>query len=1078
MGQDIRKTASDILEAIDILESIDKSWKTLTDEQIEKLKNKNSNIIKDLEKRQNRLILLYNGKFGHPMAVRKKPVRNEAEATQMLHYLYDNDVNNLLFAESQGVLGRLFVKKAAATDYNQYYETAELIKDYCRYTISLLEKYVNAKGLIEQLQCDYIKTFADIKNINGDNCKDALYIGDIEEPVESSYSLKKLEEAGYLENLWLKIPFSYNLKSPFVLLIKNSAEDAQEKNAAYIRNIMYRVMCSQPMYSYTFTYYDQSGGRNIGNLNMLSDVINYNAYFLNERLFKHRFQQLELYTTKQEISESLSRFEEYIAGINKVCSDYPNVASYNKACNDGVIATGNIPNRYVFFENICGATDDVERIRKIIENSMRCGISLVICADLSEKSNNASTVEQIKNIPGVDVIEIENEGSSFKYNQVNISGEGTRKEEFIYQYDPCYLEAVDSEFISGFSKALNPDVKLETRFEKLFDDSSWWQKCGDVEIQFPVAVDMQGKLQDLILGNPSYPFGMMCGHAGCGKSSFLHTIINGVIKNYHPLDVQLWLIDYNMVEFAQYIDNTPPHVRFIGLSKSKEYTLSLIDKIYNEYHRRFEIYENSRIASVADYRKLNGEHSWPRIMIVIDEFHVMSDHIKDEPEYKQKLTQIYKEARKTGITILLSDQTCGVGLKGLEDAAKEQINNRLAMQTSADEQKAIFEVSNLEEVPQVQVYEVVMRFLKNIINSDGAPQVISVYTRCKTIYVSSELRQEIAKRSIALAKEQGLEFEPAEVVTIKPKRADFVDIGERIDAYSKTDKRGIFMYLGTPLSMEKYFSFRIIDTYNENVMCISKDNMQLKSLIYHQIECIKRRYEEYDIYVFADENCDTYLALEDYFAKQQKDSPSFKVITDYGDICKNICVVLSEIKRRAKVKGFKKPLYIVWIGLEIIAKVLANYSEQRPDYHLNDVSLLKADTFSNFNTIQSDLESMFDDLFGDDTSRKNIPVETEEDLELYNASDDIKRILGEGGTAGVHSIVLYNTVAALRMTKCTKPDNFNHRIAFSMSPDDAGDFLSRAALIKDAEGRIISGDIAVYDGGVRDVKFMPFILEE
>lgn len=64
------------------------------------------------------------------------------------------------------------------------------------------------------------------------------------------------------------------------------------------------------------------------------------------------------------------------------------------------------------------------------------------------------------------------------------------------------------------------------------------------------------------------------------------------------------------------------------------------------------------------------------------------------------------------------------------------------------------------------------------------------------------------------------------------------------------------------------------------------------------------------------------------------------------------------------------------------------------------------------------------------------------------------------------------------MTKCTKPDNFNHRIAFSMSPDDAGDFLSRAALIKDAEGRIISGDIAVYDGGVRDVKFMPFILEE
>lgn len=1078
MGQDIRKTASDILEAIDILESIDKSWKTLTDEQIEKLKNKNSNIIKDLEKRQNRLILLYNGKFGHPMAVRKKPVRNEAEAAQMLHYLYDNDVNNLLFAESQGMLGRLFVKKAAATDYNQYYETAELIKDYCRYTISLLEKYVNAKGLIEQLQCDYIKTFADIKNINGDNCKDALYIGDIEEPVESSYSLKKLEEAGYLENLWLKIPFSYNLKSPFVLLIKNSAEDAQGKNAAYIRNIMYRVMCSQPMYSYTFTYYDQSGGRNIGNLNMLSDVINYNAYFLNERLFKHRFQQLELYTTKQEISESLSRFEEYIAGINKVCSDYPNVASYNKVCNDGVIATGNIPNRYVFFENICGATDDVERIRKIIENSMRCGISLVICADLSEKSNNASTVEQIKNIPGVDVIEIENEGSSFKYNQVNISGEGTRKEEFIYQYDPCYLEAVDSEFISGFSKALNPDVKLETRFEKLFDDSSWWQECGDSCICFPVAVDLKGDLEDLTLGTSTYPFGMMCGHSGCGKSTFLHTIISGVIKNYHPLDVQMWLADYKLVEFSQYRINTPPHIRFIGLSNNKEYSISFLEKIYNEKVRRQELFEALQVTSVEDYREICGKYSMPRLLIIIDEFHVMSNHIKDEPELKQKLTGIFREARAVGITMLLSDQTCGVGLKGLEDDAKKQIQNRLAMQTDAEEQKAIFDVSNLDEIPQVQVYEVVMRFVKEIVDSNGVPRVINTYNRCKTIYASNEVRREIAERSISMAREQGINLPPVEIIDIKPKRADFVDIGERIDAYAKTDKRGIFMYLGTPLSMDKYFSFRIIDTYNENVMCISKDNMQLKSLIYHQIECIKRRYEEYDIYVFADENCDTYLALEDYLTKQQKNSPSFKVVTDYGEICKNICVVLSEIKRRAKVKGFKKPLYIVWIGLEIIAKVLANYSEQRPDYHLNDVSLLKADTFSNFNTIQSDLESMFEDLFGDGTSQTNVPVEAEDDLELYNASDDIKRIVGEGGTAGVHSIVLYNTVAALRMTKCTKPDNFNHRIAFSMSPDDAGDFLSRAALIKDAEGRIIGNDIAVYDGGVRDVKFMPFILEE
>lgn len=800
MDQDIKKIASDILEAIAFLDSIDKSWYTLNSVQIAALKDKNAKIISDLDKRQKRLILLYSSKFGASVVARKKPVRNKTEVDQMVHYLYDNDVNNLLFAEAHGWVS-LFVKKATVADYNQYYETAELIKEYCQYTTLLLDKFVQVKSTIEQLQYDYINVFSDLKDIN-DNHRDMLYIGDIEEPIEASYNLAKLKESAYLEDGWLKSPFTYDLGSSFVLLVKNSAEEAQEKNAAYIRNIIYRIMRSQSMYSYTFTYYDQGGGRNIGNLNSLSDVINYNAYFLNERLFNHRFQQLELYTTKQEINESLNHFEEYIAGINKVCSGYSNVASYNKACNDGVVATGNIPKRYVFFENICGATDDVGRIRKIIENSMRCGISLIICANLSESNNNASTVEQIENIPGVDVVEIENEGCNFTYSQENVSGEGTRKEQLVYQYVPCYLESVESEFISEFEKALNPDVKLETRFEKLFDDSSWWQLNGDNRIRFPVAVNLKGELEDLTLGTSTYPFGMMCGHAGCGKSSFLHTIISGVIRNYHPLDLQMWLADYKTVEFAQYTVNTPPHIRFIGLSTNKEYSLSLIDKIHKEQIRRQELFEQIHATSVDEYRKSQGKYSMPRLMIVIDEFHVMSNHIKDEPEYKQKLTGIFREARAVGITMLLSDQTCGVGLKGLEDDAKEQIQNRLAMQTSAEEQKAIFNVSNLDEIPQVQVYEVVMRFLKDIVDSNGKPQVVNIYNRCKTIYVSNDIRRKIAERSISMAQEQGIDLPPVDIVNIKPKRADFEDIGKKIVAHANANERGLPMYLGTPLSME------------------------------------------------------------------------------------------------------------------------------------------------------------------------------------------------------------------------------------------------------------------------------------
>ena len=46
-----------------------------------------------------------------------------------------------------------------------------------------------------------------------------------------------------------------------------------------------------------------------------------------------------------------------------------------------------------------------------------------------------------------------------------------------------------------------------------------------------------------------------------------------------------------------------------------------------------------------------------------------------------------------------------------------------------------------------------------------------------------------------------------DIVNIKPKRADFEDIGEKIVAHTNANERGLPMYLGTPLSMEKYFSF-------------------------------------------------------------------------------------------------------------------------------------------------------------------------------------------------------------------------------------------------------------------------------
>ena len=74
-----------------------------------------------------------------------------------------------------------------------------------------------------------------------------------------------------------------------------------------------------------------------------------------------------------------------------------------------------------------------------------------------------------------------------------------------------------------------------------------------------------------------------------------------------------------------------------------------------------------------------------RLLVIVDEFHVMSQHAQLEPDYKIKLENILSEARALGIILLLSDQAIVDGLRGLSDKGKKQIKARIALANYMDE---------------------------------------------------------------------------------------------------------------------------------------------------------------------------------------------------------------------------------------------------------------------------------------------------------------------------------------------------------------------------------------------------------
>ena len=95
----------------------------------------------------------------------------------------------------------------------------------------------------------------------------------------------------------------------------------------------------------------------------------------------------------------------------------------------------------------------------------------------------------------------------------------------------------------------------------------------------------------------------------------------------------------------------------------------------------------------------------------------------------------------------------------------------------------------------------------------------------------------------------------------------------------------------------------------------------------------------------------------------------------------------------------------------------------------------------------------------------------EEESFLYNASEDIEKIVHLGPARNVYNFVVYDTALALRDFRGVKATDFNHKIAFVMSDNEALEFLERSSMI-----RSMPENMAFYYNGRNGQKFVPYQL--
>ena len=201
--------------------------------------------------------------------------------------------------------------------------------------------------------------------------------------------------------------------------------------------------------------------------------------------------------------------------------------------------------------------------------------------------------------------------------------------------------------------------------------------------------------------NPPHPNVLIGGAVGQGKSNLLLDIIYALAARYSPHELELNLLDFKRgLEFKRFAEdedgrNWLPHVKVLCLESSPAFGVAVLRHMELEMERRSQIFKAAGVASLNAYRA--GGREMPRVVLIIDEFHVLFEGSDAEVENAVLyLTKLAKQGRAYGIHLLLASQTIS-GVSALStkgDAIFAQFPLRMSLKNTADESQTILSRGN------------------------------------------------------------------------------------------------------------------------------------------------------------------------------------------------------------------------------------------------------------------------------------------------------------------------------------------------------------------------------------------------
>jgi len=627
-----------------------------------------------------------------------------------------------------------------------------------------------------------------------------------------------------------------------------------------------------------------------------------------------------------------------------------------------------------------------------------------------------------------------------------------------------YLEPTEipQRIVTAMLDAYQPEPIL-TRYFDVCPQSHSIQYIRDRKktVSLLYGVGESGKKYSLDLKGMDFA-AYILGASRSGKSNMLNILITSAILNYHPDDLELWLVDFGRTEFKRYTQHTPPHVRYILIEKTTELVCSLVQSLVDEMERRGRIMSQHNVQDMSD---LPESVHMPRLLVLIDEFGAFkailtADSFDEKRTYRSHMEQLLRQGAKHGMNFIFSDQSFTDTYKALPEEGQEQIGLRITMKADIDEMKSILQVRGRQLTEQEDTtisslpkYQALFRSRESggqlsesvhvlYFTEQDKDQQLSLIDRINALYTpngtarSNPFNQYVAHDQLCLDRDATPTFE-----ALLKSIADDINSWKHNDAYLSSD---VLLYLGEPRNMRKIQHELLRSSRAENLLIYGNYERNLHGIasVLHSVERSATLQQ-----IPVEYWCDDHNVIASRYLKSASN-----VIRDHDTIAMRVHDIRNSLQSK-----IPEPRIVILLGIDAIISAIQD--------DIDEAALFAS--YSQQSDEDRERQRLRDLMAGKASDNKNVAARP-----IVNIKEYLNGVLDFAPKKGIHFVVVIQSEDNLDDAAISL-QSFGHRMGFPSGVRDSQNFKFKRFV----EG-ISEGDMFGFMSRTGTTVYMPFAMAD